>query len=53
MPLYSIDTSTLVAAWLERYPPDVFPGFWKAMELAVNSGDIVASTEVLREVKRL
>lgn len=52
MPRFSVDTSSLVAAWLERYPPDAFPGFWTAFERAVEAGDIVASVEVIREVKR-
>lgn len=51
-PLYSIDTSSLVAAWLERYPIKNFPGFWTELEKAIVSGDVRASAEVLREVKK-
>jgi len=52
MPTYSLDTSSLLAAWLERYPIDNFDGFWiRLNELLVN-GNAVASTEVLRETKR-
>jgi hypothetical protein len=52
MPLYSIDTSSLVAAWVERYPLRNFPGFWKALEGAIENGDLRASAEVLREAKK-
>ena len=52
MPKYSIDTSSLVAAWLERYPIDNFPGFWSGLDDAIQSSIVVASQEVLREVKK-
>ena len=52
MPIYSIDTSSLVAAWVERYPIRNFPGFWTKLEKAIVSGDIKASVEVIREVKK-
>ena len=51
-PRYSIDTSSLVAAWAERYPPDTFPTFWNRLEELIASGLLVASKEVLRELKR-
>jgi uncharacterized protein with PIN domain len=52
MPLYSLDTSSLVAAWLERYPIENFEGFWSRMDELMSSGNAVLSREVLREVKR-
>jgi hypothetical protein len=52
MPRFCIDTSSLVAAWLERYPIDNFPGFWASLEGRIASGDIVTSKEVLGELKR-
>lgn len=52
MAIYSFDTSSLVAAWCERYPIDNFPGFWERLEELIESGDAIASREVLLEVKR-
>ena len=52
MTLYSLDTSSLIAAWLERYPIDNFPGFWDQLSKSIASGDVVASAEVMREVKK-
>jgi hypothetical protein len=50
--LYSLDTSSLIAAWLERYPIANFPGFWDQLSKSIAKGDIVASAEVMREVKK-
>jgi hypothetical protein len=50
--LYSLDTSSLIAAWLERYPIDNFPGFWDQLSRSIAKGDVVASVEVMREVKK-
>jgi Domain of unknown function (DUF4411) len=49
---YSIDTSSLVAAWAERYPIDVFPSFWDRLAALIATGDLVACREVLRELER-
>lgn len=49
---YSIDTSSLVAAWTERYPIENFPTFWERMDELIETGVIVASKEVLLEMKR-
>jgi Domain of unknown function (DUF4411) len=35
---YCIDTSSLIAAWEERYPIDHFPNFWKLFEGAIDDG---------------
>ena len=29
---YCIDTSCLIAAWDERYPPENFPKFWEYLD---------------------
>jgi hypothetical protein len=42
----------LVAAWIERYPIANFPGFWTRFEETIESGDAVASFEVLRDLKK-
>ena len=49
---YSIDTSSLIAAWAERYPERHFAPFWKRMETAFKSGLILMSREVFREIER-
>ena len=32
MTVYCIDTSSLIAAWQERYPIENFPSFWVKLE---------------------
>ena len=49
---YSIDTSSLIAAWFERYPIRHFGPFWQRMEHALDHGLIVVGREVYSEVKR-
>lgn len=50
---YSIDTSSLVAAWLERYPPDVLPPLWeKDLPTLIASGKLRATEEVRFELER-
>lgn len=50
---YSIDTSSLVAAWLERYPPDVLPPLWeKDLPTLIASGELRATEEVRFELER-
>jgi hypothetical protein len=49
MPVYCIDTSALIAAWQERYPPENFPGFWQHMDALIDERRLVAPTEVLTE----
>ena len=50
--IYSIDTSSLIGAWVRLYPPDVMPGFWKEMERLARTKAVFASIEVLNELKR-
>lgn len=49
---YSIDSSSLIHAWRRAYPPEHFKTFWQRLEELVNSGVIVASIEVLNELKK-
>ena len=49
---YCIDTSSLIAAWEERYPIDHFPNFWKLFEGAIKDGKLSAPAPVLDETKR-
>jgi Domain of unknown function (DUF4411) len=49
-PRYCIDTSSLVAAWVERYPPDVVPSFWPPFERSIARGLVIAPDEVREEI---
>lgn len=49
---YSIDTSSLIHGWREVYFPENFEGFWQKLGELADSGVLVASKEVLREIKR-
>lgn len=49
MLVYCIDTSALIAAWQESYPPEHFPGVWERFDGLIADGRLVAPVEVLRE----
>lgn len=49
---YSIDTSALISAYREHYPPDVFPPVWAFLDELVADGRLGASVEVLTELER-
>lgn len=49
---YCIDTSSLLEAWVRRYPFDNFPGFWKRLGELFEAQIAVSSEEVLRETER-
>lgn len=49
---YCIDSSALIAAWDERYPPDIFPGFWQLFETMLNSGRILMHESVIDELDK-
>lgn len=48
----SIDTSSLIHGWREVYFPENFEGFWQKLGELADNGVLVASKEVLREIKR-
>jgi hypothetical protein len=50
--IYCIDTSSLIAAWQERYPVENFPTFWNKMDALINAGRLMAPIDVLYETKR-
>lgn len=52
MPAYCIDTSSLIAAWQERYPIENFPPFWTKMDALIEAGGLIAPIEVLTEVSK-
>ncbi len=48
--IYFPDTSTLLAAWDERYPQDIFPDVWQFMDSL--DGRLRICEEVRNEIKR-
>jgi hypothetical protein len=51
--VYCIDTSSLIAAWQERYPIDHFPSFWRKIEEElIIKRRLVSPIEVLHETKK-
>ena len=51
-PTYCIDTSALIAAWQERYPPENFPRLWERFDELIHDGRLVAPVEVHREIAK-
>jgi hypothetical protein len=49
---YCIDSSALIAAWDERYPPENFPKFWALMDEALANGRIIVSEFVIDELMK-
>lgn len=50
---YSIDTSGILEPWHRIYPPTTFPRLWSEhLPGLIESGDLRASVEVKRELKR-
>jgi hypothetical protein len=52
MAVYCVDTSTLIAAWQERYPIENFPRFWDRLDAFIAEGCLVSPDEVLRETQK-
>jgi hypothetical protein len=49
---YCIDTSSLIAAWQERYPIGNFPSFWAKIDVLIAEERLLAPIEVLHETKK-
>ena len=49
---FSFDTSALLEGWVRRYPPDVFPGFWRRLDRLIEDGLAFAAEEVLVELEK-
>ena len=49
---YCVDTSGWLDGWQRYYPRDVFPSLWGRIEGVINSGEIIVSDEVYRELER-
>jgi hypothetical protein len=52
MRVYCIDTSSLIAAWQERYPIENFPRFWDKVDALIAEERLIAPIEVLNEMKK-
>ena len=50
--LYCLDSSSIIAAWDERYPLENFPSFWTQMDEALTSGLIVVPEAVIDELDK-
>lgn len=50
--IYCIDTSSLIAAWQERYPVENFPAFWDKMDDLIEAERLKAPVDVLYEIKK-
>jgi hypothetical protein len=49
---YSLDTSALLDCWVRYYPPDVFPQVWEKLDQLVEARILIASEEIVVELKR-
>jgi hypothetical protein len=49
--IYCVDTSSLIAAWQERYPIDNFPKFWDRVDGLVKEKRLVSPVEVFLETE--
>lgn len=50
--IYCIDTSSLLAAWNERYPVRNVPQFWQRLDRLISDGRITSPIEVREEIKK-
>jgi len=50
--IYCVDTSSLIAAWQERYPIENFPKFWDRMDELIGEARLVSPIEVFNEIKK-
>jgi hypothetical protein len=51
-PPYCIDTSAMIAAWVERYMPETFESFWERIDELSRAGVLFAPEEVRLELRR-
>lgn len=48
---FSVDSSTLIGFYTRTHPPDVAPGLWDRLANQIDAGVIVASEEVINEIR--
>lgn len=49
---YVVDTCALTWAFREAYPFEVAPAFWKNLQNGIESGRIISSVMVMKEIQR-
>jgi hypothetical protein len=47
---YSVDTSAILNAWRQHYPPDLFQPLWQKVGDLVEGGKLIATEEVFVEL---
>lgn len=52
MMIYCVDTSSLIAAWQERYPIENFPKFWDRVDGLIKEKRLISPIEVFLETKK-
>jgi hypothetical protein len=50
--IYCIDTSSLIAAWQEKYPIENFPSIWDKIHSLIEEERLTAPVDVLHETKK-
>jgi hypothetical protein len=50
--IYCVDTSSLIAAWQERYPIENFPRFWDLMDGLITEQRLISPVDVFLETKK-
>ena len=50
--VYCIDSSSIIHAWRRAYPPNIFSTLWQKIDHLIDDGRLVASVEVLHELKK-
>ncbi len=52
-PIYSIDTSALLEAFVRRYPPDIWPALWvEKLDNLIDTDRLFAAYEVLEDLSK-
>jgi hypothetical protein len=50
--IYCVDTSSLIAAWQERYPIENFPKFWDRLDGLIKEKRLISPIDVFIETKK-
>ncbi|ADG06912.1 conserved hypothetical protein [Kyrpidia tusciae DSM 2912] len=50
--MYYMDTSSLITAWREQYPPDVFPSLWVNLDRLIRETRLVSPIDVFYELEK-
>lgn len=51
-PIYCLDTSALIHAWVRAYPPDVMPSLWDRLSELIEAGVVVSPLDVFVELEK-